>query len=103
MPQLILSYSLPVEGAEGRSFQARAYGSLASDGTWHGFLAFVPAEGHGGASRLTRRETTQPNLEGLNYWASGLTPVYLDGALARSDELSSEETDVGAEAEGPAP
>ena len=30
------------------------------------------------------RETTQPNLTDLNYWATGLTPVYLEGALARA-------------------
>jgi len=30
------------------------------------------------------RETTQPNLVDLEYWATGLTPVYLDGALRRA-------------------
>ena len=29
-------------------------------------------------------ETTQPNLEALRYWASGLEPVYLEGALERA-------------------
>ena len=29
------------------------------------------------------RETTQPNLTDLRYWATGLTPVYLEGALER--------------------
>ena len=36
------------------------------------------------ASCATIRETTQPNLTDLTYWATGLTPVYLDGALART-------------------
>ena len=30
------------------------------------------------------RETTQPNLADLEYWATGLTPVYLEGALKRA-------------------
>ncbi len=30
------------------------------------------------------RETTQPNLTDLEYWATGLTPVYLEGALERT-------------------
>jgi hypothetical protein len=30
------------------------------------------------------RETTQPNRADTEYWATGLTPVYLDGALARA-------------------
>src|SRR5262245_379761 len=32
----------------------------------------------------TPRETTLPRLTDLDYWASGLTPVYLDGALTRA-------------------
>lgn len=30
------------------------------------------------------RETTQPNLTDLEYWATGVTPVYLEGALERA-------------------
>lgn len=39
-----------------------------------------------GASPVLRsaRETSQPNLVDLRYWATGLTPVYLEGALARA-------------------
>jgi len=32
----------------------------------------------------TPRETTQPNRACTAYWASGLTHVYLDGALRRA-------------------
>jgi hypothetical protein len=32
----------------------------------------------------TARETTQPNRTDLLYWASGLTAVYLEGALTRA-------------------
>ena len=30
------------------------------------------------------RETTQPNRQDTVYWATGLTPVYLEGALDRA-------------------
>jgi hypothetical protein len=36
------------------------------------------------------RETTQPNLTNLEYWAQGLTPVYLEGALRRALEPAPE-------------
>jgi hypothetical protein len=29
-------------------------------------------------------ETTQPDRAALEYWASGIEPIYLDGALARA-------------------
>jgi len=32
----------------------------------------------------TKRETTQPNLADLEHWATGLTPVYVEGALRRA-------------------
>ena len=31
-----------------------------------------------------RRETTQPNRTDTLYWATGLTPIYLEGALQRA-------------------
>jgi hypothetical protein len=40
----------------------------------------------GGATLSTPRETTQPNLHDLEYWATGLTPVYLQGALRRAQD-----------------
>jgi hypothetical protein len=32
----------------------------------------------------TGRETVQSSEDALGYWARGLEPVYLDGALARA-------------------
>jgi hypothetical protein len=32
----------------------------------------------------TTRETTQPNRQDLDYWATGLTVGFLDGALDRA-------------------
>jgi len=32
----------------------------------------------------TEQETSQPNRAAIEYWADGLEPIYLDGALARA-------------------
>ena len=57
-------------------------GSPRDDGTWEGWLEFDSIDA--GATLRTPRETTQPNRADLEYWATGLTPVYLEGALERA-------------------
>ena len=52
-------------------------------GTWEGWLEFVPLD-PALFSRRTERETTQPDLSALEYWATGLEPLYLAGAFERS-------------------
>jgi hypothetical protein len=49
---------------------------------WQGWIEFVPLEG--GAAIRTARETTQPNRQDTLYWATGLTSVFLEGALDRA-------------------
>jgi len=67
---------------EGLVYIAQACGRERDDGMWEGWLEFVP---HDGSEVLrSQRETTQPNLTDLEYWATGLTPVYLQGALERT-------------------
>ena len=82
MAQIIATYSHVLTGAEGRAYTARACGRRRGDGLWEGWLEFVASDG----SPVIRsaRETTQPNLADLKYWASGLTAVYLEGALERT-------------------
>jgi hypothetical protein len=53
-----------------------------SDGAWQGWIEFVPIDA--GVPVRTPRETTQPNRTDTQYWATGLSPVYLEGALARA-------------------
>jgi len=53
------------------------------DGTWEGWLEFHPTDA-GHPTLSTERETSQPNRTALEYWADGLEPVYLEGALARA-------------------
>ena len=65
---------------------ARACGRIREDGLWEGWIEF---ERNDGILMRTERETTQPNRTDLAYWATGLTPVYLEGAFRRAtkDEL----------------
>jgi hypothetical protein len=52
------------------------------DGLWEGWIEFLP--GDGSPVLRSRRETVQPNREAAVYWATGLSQVYLEGALART-------------------
>jgi hypothetical protein len=64
------------------AYTARACGAPAPYGVWQGWIEFASLDG----SRVIRspRETTQPNRGDTVYWATGLTPVYLEGALWRA-------------------
>ncbi|HLZ47256.1 MAG TPA: hypothetical protein VKR80_01245 [Candidatus Limnocylindria bacterium] len=79
---LIHEYSTHVLGKDGRRWTARAYGKPRGR-EWIGWLAFV---GDDGAELPTERETTQPDRRAVEYWAGGIEPIYLDGALRRALE-----------------
>ena len=66
--------------ANDRKWQVRIEGVQRGDGTWAGRIVFAD----GTTTRITDRETSQPNREALQYWASGLEAVYLEGALTRA-------------------
>lgn len=83
MDTLIHEFSRAVRDADGHLYRARAMGRARGDGTWIGWLEFSP-RGSGGVVRRTRRETTQPSQGALTYWARGIEPVYLEGALERA-------------------
>jgi len=61
---------------------ARACGAEMDTSRWQGWIEFVPLDG--GAVLRSARETTQPNRTDTAYWATGLTPIYLEGALERA-------------------
>src|SRR5688572_27618357 len=71
-----------VDEEEGVTYQARACGEETPDGTWHGWVEFVPLDGT--APIRSDRETTQPNRTDAIYWSTGLSHVYLEGALQRA-------------------
>jgi hypothetical protein len=64
----------------------------------------VPVDG--GSAVRSGRETTQPNQTALVYWATGLSPVYLEGALHRALQPASRRSAAPAAPpayDGPAP
>jgi hypothetical protein len=65
-----------------REFRSQACGAPMSDGRWTAWIEFIPLDG--GQPLRSPRETTQPNRTDAEYWAGGLTPVYLEGALLRA-------------------
>lgn len=82
MAHVLLTYKTRLTTADGRLYTPRACGRARADGTWEGWLEFVPDDGSAVIS--SSRETTQPKLSDLEYWATGLTPVYLEGAMQRA-------------------
>jgi len=86
MPEILVQFDEPITDPGGRRYFAQAVGHHREDGLWEGWLEFIavnedaPAAGSG-------RETTQPNRAGIEYWAQGLSRVYLQGALARAESL----------------
>ena len=82
MAEVLVEYSDPVTSKEGRTFIARACGGELDDSRWQGWIEFEPVDG--GPPIRSARETTQPNRTDTVYWATGLTPVYLEGSLDRA-------------------
>ena len=83
MPEVLVVFDAQLTGTGGRHWSAQACGGIANDGLWEGWLEFLPLDADESPVR-TARETEQPNRDALQYWAQGLTAVYLDGALARA-------------------
>jgi hypothetical protein len=82
MAEVLVEYSDPVDSKDGRRFMARACGAEMDNSRWQGWIEFLPVDG--GPAIRSGRETTQPNRTDTEYWATGLTPVYLEGALDRA-------------------
>jgi hypothetical protein len=81
MDDVLQEYTATVDGG-GAPYKARAIAVPRADGSWEGRLEFTPV--NGGRALRTERETSQPNRSAVAYWASGLEPVYLAGALERA-------------------
>jgi len=81
LAEVLVQFTEPIV-ADGVAYKANACGAPTSDGLWQGWIEFTPTRG--GPSIRSRRETTQPNKVDAVYWATGLTPIYLEGALQRT-------------------
>jgi hypothetical protein len=82
MAEVLVEFSDSITDSDGITYTARACGSEADNGHWQGWIEFTPVDG--GAPIRSGRETTQPNRTDALYWATGLTHVYLEGALQRA-------------------
>jgi hypothetical protein len=81
MAVLLAEFDTPIL-TEALAYRARVFGAPMDESLWEGWIEFVPVDG--GSAVRTPRETTQPNATDTEYWATGLTTVYLEGALARA-------------------
>ena len=82
MAEVLASFSTPVTDEVG-SYYPRAVGRLAADNMWEGWIEFVPTDG-GSDVLVTSVESRQPERQHLIYWATGLSQVYMEGALHRA-------------------
>jgi hypothetical protein len=82
MAEVLIEFSEPVIGEDGTRYGARACGGPMDNERWQGWIEFLPLDG--GEPLRSPRETTQPNRVDTLYWATGLTAVYLEGALKRT-------------------
>ena len=80
-----MDFENTIAGEDGSRWAARACGRPGPGNMWQGWIEFVPLDLEQKPVR-SRRETTQPSREDLLYWATGLTAVYLRGALNRALE-----------------
>ena len=83
MAKLLQEYTTVVISPDGTEYTVRSYGEERVDGTWTGWLEFHPTDVDK-AILQTGQETSQPNQMDIEYWATGLEPVYFEGAFQRA-------------------
>ncbi|HEU4643180.1 MAG TPA: hypothetical protein VFS44_12060 [Gemmatimonadaceae bacterium] len=82
MAEVLIRFDEPIHDSRGRGFAAQVCGRVAHDGMWEGWVEYQPIDG--GEVLRSPRETSQPNRHDLEYWATGLSVAYLEGALDRA-------------------
>jgi hypothetical protein len=91
MSESLVKFDEPIMNAKGEMYFAEAVGrQREDDGLWEGWIEFEPV-GESRRSISSERETTQPNRRDLEYWAQGLSRVYLEGALTRAESVEQSE------------
>jgi hypothetical protein len=83
MAELVHERAITLVGPDGTVYETvRVYAEPNGRTTWAGWLEFLPVGG--GPPLATDVETTQSNVEAVAYWATGLQPIFFEGALARA-------------------
>jgi hypothetical protein len=83
MTDVMMDLAESVSDARG-VFHARAMARERRDGGWEGWLEFLRADADASVRYATPIETHQHDRVTMERWASGLTRVYAEGALARA-------------------
>ncbi|HEX6043660.1 MAG TPA: hypothetical protein VFZ22_04170 [Pyrinomonadaceae bacterium] len=83
MAKLLQEYTTAVIAPDGTEYTVRSYGAERLDGTWTGWIEFHPVDVDKVVLQ-TDQETSQPNQMSVEYWATGLEPVYFEGAFERA-------------------
>jgi len=81
MFELIHEFVAPLEDEQGHVYAARVLGRPLPNGMWEGIVQFTAEDG---TVLESGRETLQSSRDALSYWASGVEPVYLEGAFVRA-------------------
>ena len=93
MAEVLRSFDEPIRDDSGE-YHARVVGRLAKDHMWEGWLEFVPLDEPSADALISAVESRQPEREHLEYWASGLSVVYAEGALQRARRPTTVRTHV---------
>ena len=83
MAELLQQYTSVLTAQDDTTYTVRSYGEERADGTWTGWLEFEPDDSSK-PTLMTDQETSQPNRIAVEYWATGLEPVYFEGAFDRA-------------------
>ena len=83
MAEVLRSFEEPIRHTSG-TYHVRVVGRHAEDRMWEGWLEFVPMDGAAREVVVSAAESRQPERVHLEYWAQGLTPVYVEGSLERA-------------------
>jgi hypothetical protein len=82
MDQLLQQFEALVDDGAGNRYAVYLYGRSRPGDTCQGWLVFERTSD--GRRFSTPAETTQPNMEAVAYWGTGLSATYFDGALQRA-------------------
>jgi hypothetical protein len=80
--EFVYEYPTLLRTASGEEYLTRVYADRQPGGLWEAWFVFFPLSG--GRTLVTDHETTQGKLDDVTYWATGITPAYLEGALTRA-------------------
>jgi len=83
MGEILQEYLTQLDSADGTTYNVRSYGEQRLDGMWTGWLEFHPTD-KTKPILTTDQETSQPNRTTVEYWATGLEPIYFEGAFGRA-------------------